>query len=153
MDSAITAAWIVGGCTIAASIANKRIGRTKKLPISKSRQQALQGIWTGRVAYDSNSAELQDHDATLDIKTKKNTLNASLSYTSCGSSTKILAKGILLLDSLIQIQYHNADPAINHFGTVLLNLSADTKKLQGRFVTYGRKTGTISTGSVEFHKE
>lgn len=157
MDSTTLAAIIGGVCTLSAPIitliVKATIDRSRNPIITNARQKALNGTWTGTIEYDDTDDEpLAPHDAVLEVTSRRRFIEARVAYTTKGGSTTVKASGVFILDSLMRVEYKNEAPHVNHFGTLLLNLSPDAKTLSGRFVTYGRITGIISTGRVRFIK-
>lgn len=55
-------------------------------------------------------------------------------------------------NSYLQLEYRNQDKTIFQFGVIILKLSADGRKLSGRFMGFGWEREDIVFGEVEWHK-
>ena len=55
-------------------------------------------------------------------------------------------------NSYLQLEYRNQDKTIFQFGVIILKLSADGRKLSGRFMGFGWEREDIVFGKVEWHR-
>lgn len=65
---------------------------------------------------------------------------------------KLIFSGKFYDDSFLKLEYRNQDEKIFQFGIIFLKLSADGRKLYGKFVGFGWEREDIVGGRVEWEK-
>ena len=155
MDGVVLASIIGAAATVSAPLVTLGVQalmrRRRRSPISKERREALGGPWVGTVSYDSPST-LESHDLTLSIIPHSRTITGHATYRADDALTSLDAKGWFVNDDLMRVEYENQSPAIRHFGVLLVRLNATADRLDGRFVSYGRVSEQIGTGTVTLAK-
>lgn len=128
------------------------------LTISQSRKIALDGSWNGKVfqAEWLNGQPINyPFTITLDVSKKEikgtGIVHFPMSKTEI-HSFNISLKGGFLHDRFLKLDYKNTNQAAMQFGSLILNLSSDGKKLTGRFLGYGSKTEKLVFGELKLEK-
>lgn len=158
MDSTLIAGVIGGICTVTAPILalliKSRMDMRRKPRISAARQAVLRGIWNGVLQYDpAEDGAPPDHEVVLDVHSSDRSISGTARYTLNGTPTVVDISGYLVAESLIRVEYTNTSPEVIHFGTMLLQLSQDAKRLHGKLLAFGRVRGRVISGDLELEKQ
>ncbi len=155
MDGVVLASIIGAAAAVSAPLVTLGIQalvrRRHRCPISKERKEALRGPWVGTVSYAPPST-LESHDLTLSVTPHSRTITGLATYRVNDVFTSLDTKGWFINDDLLRVEYENRSPAIRHFGVLLMRLNANADRLDGKFVSYGRVTEQIGTGTITLAK-
>jgi hypothetical protein len=129
--------------------------------ISK-RRAALVGHWTGKLETPNHPRGITTGDITFDLAvrgkhvTGKGTGNMQIP-SAHGSEPRlamyeVTARGALLTESYLRLEYENSDPQALQFGTILFHLDGTGMTLDGQYIGYGHYAQGIVTGHCRITK-
>lgn len=126
--------------------------------ITSKRKEALKSIWYGtfKQAIGPNGEEINGKVKFSFTTSRKIIIGKGTYIVNYGGSEISLSfnfKGGFLYDRYLRFEYYNKDPSVIQFGSAILELSPDAKKLTGRFHGYGSETKSIVYGELNLNRE
>jgi hypothetical protein len=120
----------------------------------EGRKRGLIGTWVGKVDQEMPEGILSS-DAKMEITvTPKGIEGVAVLNTPLVDYPLVLNFSCgVLYDQFIRLEYVGADPATIQFGTWVARLSANGRKIEGRYVGYGSITDRIVTGYAVLNKQ
>jgi len=121
--------------------------------VPKHRRNSLRGTWEG-TAYHFGGPD--DHpieiSAVMSLRPGRKTVTGTVDIESRDLKVTLDLRGGFLSDRFFKMDYRNAHPDILQFGSLLFELSATGRELNGHFVGYGYKTQKVISGKVKMKK-
>lgn len=158
----ITAAIIAGIFAIIAPILTyiftKFYDNRDLLVISQNRKAALNGAWHGKIFQaEGIRGQPVQYPFNIDLSVNKKEVHGigKVNFPISKTETHVFNVSLLggfLHDRFLKLDYKNTNPAEMQFGSLILNLSSDGKKLSGRFLGYGAKTEKLVFGELTLEK-
>lgn len=153
MDPAIAAALITAVGGLVGVLAPKLLENLKFKSIPHQRRAQLAGSWRGTTHQARGpSGEPIEVELITDISVSWRRVTTSTRMRGGGIELKSKAEGGFIWGDYLVAHYKNVNPALVNFGTVLLRLSSDGKRLNGRMVGYGARSEALVHGEVELIK-
>ena len=118
------------------------------------RKKALIGTWVGKVDQEMPDGVLSS-DAKMEINATPNGIEgiAVLNTSLVDYALELKFTCGVLYDQFVRLEYVGADPSTIQFGTWVARLSANARKIEGRYVGYGSITDRIVTGYAVLNKQ
>ena len=133
--------------------------KNKPLKIIRAgRRKALNGNWQGsayqEIGPDGNPLDAKLHyTLTASRKIVRGSGIYSLKLKDKDQSRNFTASGGFLHDKFLKLDYKNTDDSAIQFGSAILELSADGKKLTGLYLGYGATSERLIHGTIELEKQ
>jgi hypothetical protein len=161
MEAPVIAAWITGGFTIVAPIitfiATKAYQNRFLLTISPDRRRAIEGTWKGiaKQAYGP-TPEPFEAQVTLDLSTGRTRIKGTGHFvTRFGTDDfdwEFRLTGGFLHDRFLRFNYNTVSRNVVQFGSIILQLHANSKRLTGLYQGYGVISENLVHGTLELRK-
>lgn len=122
------------------------------LAISSDRKKSLVGRWKGKVCQPNISE--YDIELTLSVTKHKVSGEARLEHLE-GEATRIVKlslDGGFLYEKFLKLDYKNTDSSNIQFGSITLEVSSNSKRMQGKFSGYGSTTESVVGGDMSLEK-
>ncbi len=122
--------------------------------VSSPRKSAIDGSWAGTVVQD-NGINGSDMKTFLNVNLKLNGFFVKGTATIHWDDKSILVdcSGGFINENIIRVSYSANDKSLLYYGVSLLELSPDSKKLEGRIIGYGHLINQMISGKVRISKE
>jgi hypothetical protein len=162
MDPTVTASIIGGVCTVTAPVLTYVITRyiddRDKLIILRDRRDALKAKWIGTIHQEHGSdGDPLDYPITATFSAKRKQIDGTAVIRVPEEDNKTIEidltfNGGFLHGRFLQLDYISKDKSIVQFGSVVLELDARGKRLNGRFTGYGARVEKIISGSIDMQR-
>ncbi len=154
VDLFLKLAGIVISAYVGAHV-RKRWEQRDLLPISADRRRALLGTWEGSFDQEggpdgaplTGRVEIELNQQSGKALTGTARFEATIEDKPLPSAIAI--QGGYRNDRFLTLAYTNRDSATVHFGSIILELSADGKRLAGRFLGYGFMSQRLVHGTLK----
>jgi hypothetical protein len=118
----------------------------------------LNGNWQGsayqEIGPDGNPLDAKLHySLTASRKVVRGDGTYSIRWQDKDQVRKFTASGGFLHDKFLKLDYKNIDDSAIQFGSAILELSADGKKLTGSYLGYGATSERFIYGTIELEKQ
>jgi hypothetical protein len=157
MQTPIIVALIAGGFAIIAPIVTFIVTRSYEnrflQPVSSNRVAALVGSWEGTTHQECGPGGKPD-DAKVSFKLAlagKKLRGQGIFRTCVGAEEVVITfhlSGGFLHDRFLRFDYNPEASETVQFGSIIVELSNDAKKLTGRYMGYGAFTNALVYGTV-----
>lgn len=147
---------------IVAPIAKRYIEELPIPTIPGSRRRDIRGRWEGVAIQEWNTPTELSFQVLLNLEVAgkhikgnmdaKGVIPATEDTGSRPFSASYRVNGMMLRDQFVKLDYFNKDNNAVHFGSVILQLSADGQALRGRFLGYGSFQEKIIAGNIKLRK-
>lgn len=124
--------------------------------ISKDRKKTLIGMWSGLAVQDMDTRGEIEYPLTVKISASSKIVEAKtrIMYHDDihNPVVEFIVKGGFSYERFLKLDYYSENRGAVHFGSMVLELSADAKELNGKFVGYGLRSQYIVTGKIQLRK-
>lgn len=132
------------------TLAVKRVWDNKNITsISSARKKAISRTWNGFLWYDANNKKSKPVPITLYLESKGKIVSGRACYDSSNGETELLLRGRFYSDSLLKLDFRNSYEHKLHFGVMILELNANSDRMEGANVAYGRSPDGIFTAVIK----
>jgi len=114
------------------------------------RRDAISGHWDGRVYQaEGPSGPPIEFDVEIRLNTDGMKVEGEGYFEWEGRATKVLITGGYIDDYYLKLEYKDADYRILRYGTFLLQISPDVRRIVGRFLGYAAEKEGLIYGKIE----
>jgi hypothetical protein len=131
---------------------SKRKVESKYADIKKYKRDAINGRWKGFFEQRLKD-ELITYQFNLEFTVSKSgSISGKVNLPYKDEIFYIDITGGFYSESFLKMDYQNSNKEITQFGAFVLKIADDCRKLEGYYVGYGHKTGTITAGHSVIEK-
>ena len=153
MDATVFSAIIVGGAGVISTLIPIVVENKRFAAVSAMRRKQVAGAWRGVTKQAEGPAgEPIEVQLYVEFKISWRRIRAEARVVGGGTELHIQSRGGFINDEYMVLNYRSRDPAIVNFGTGLLRLHANGKRMSGLVVGYGSEREGMIHGQVEYEK-
>lgn len=160
MDSTILAAIISGALGLLGSVSGyllkQYFDNRVFLPVRFDRRSSINGEWTGTTYQDINKLGAVESSVTAKLSAKNRQIRGELTVDPGIPDIPLRdvyeLTGGFLYNRFLRIEYQTTTSNAVEFGSFVVELSADGRRLEGMFVGYGAFSEQIVFGRVVLNK-
>lgn len=155
MSPQLVAGLVTGGCALVVPVITFVLTKAYEgrffEPMARSRREALAGKWRGRLDQAPISGDLE---VELDVASKRVHGKAHLTLDFEGKERFITLSltGGFLHDQFLKLDYKNTNPGTIQFGSIILELAAEPRTMEGEYAGYGSLNRRIVSGKIMLTK-